>query len=467
MRMRLLTRVIIFLLSTVALLSCKKQHVEKQVDFWENTVELDLDEIKKRGFIRAIVDNTSTSYYIYRGRRMGYEYEMLRNLSKDLGVNLKIFVASDIDEAFRKLNEGKVDIIAINLEKTADRTDLASFTKATNEIRTVLVQRNGEEGTVQDLKDLEGRTVHVREGAVYKKQLQMWKDSLQLDFRIKEMPYDSEGLVNLVVQKDIDFTVVDEDVASVNSNYYPQLDVSLEVSPASKVGWAVRSNSTKLLAGVNKWLTTFNKSSYQAILYDKYFVNKTNSYFRSNSPFSSISGNRISAYDEMIKKAAEGIGWDWRLLAALIFKESRFDTEAISYAGASGLLQLMPVTLERFGVSDPNDPFESLMGGVNYLKYLDKYWQKRVPEVNERIKFILASYNVGHGHVDDAWRLALKDGYNPSEWDNVAIFLKQKSNPEIYRDPVVKSGYAKGHVAVNYVEDVYGLFESYKVLVEP
>lgn len=186
-----------------------------------------------------------------------------------------------------------------------------------------------------------------------------------------------------------------------------------------------------------------------------------------NSPFSSLGGNKISEYDEIIKAAAEQLGWDWRLLASLVYKESAFNPEATSYAGAVGLLQLMPVTLERFGVEDPNDPYQSLMGGVNFLKYLDKFWRERIPESNERIKFILASYNIGHGHVEDAWKLAMKYGKNPHYWEDVSHFLKLKTDPAYYRDPIVRSGYAKGHVAVNYVEDILILYNSYRILVEP
>src|SRR5690606_4629168 len=123
------------------------------------------------------------------------------------------------------------------------------------------------------------------------------------------------------------------------------------------------------------------------ILYSKYFLNKKNSYFRSTSAFSSVSGDRISIYDEIIKRGAQELGWDWRLLAALVYKESRFDPTAMSYAGAQGLLQLMPVTIARFGVTDAENPAESLMAGVRFLKYLDTFWRERVPDSTDRIKF--------------------------------------------------------------------------------
>lgn len=397
---------------------------------------------------------------------MGYEYELLRNFARRLGVQLRLIVDADIIRAYQLLNEGKADIIAINLFSNEEREKYGTFTAPLNSLSSVLVQSR-EKPLVEEVAQLEGKTIHVRRGTVYRRQLKQLEDSLQVKMDIIEVDKNSDGLVEDVVLEDIDYTVVDMDVALVNSTYYSEIDISLEVSSPADVAWAVRKNSPDLLQELNSWIEKGKNSTYFAILYGKYFLNKKNSYFRNKSPFSSISGDRISVYDEIIKKGAEQIGWDWRLLASLVYKESRFDTVATSYAGAKGLLQLMPVTLERFGVENPNDPLESLLGGVNYLKYLDKFWLERVPETNERIKFILASYNIGHGHVNDAWRLALKFGQDTRHWRNVAYYLHRKSQPEYYRDPVVRSGYAKGHLAVAYVQDILSIYESYRVLVSP
>lgn len=438
----------------------------KKENFWENPVNFDLDEIVKRGFIRAVVDNSSTSYYIYRGRRMGYEFEMLRNLASSLGVRLHLIVKSDIDEAFYLLNKGQADIIAMNLEITEDRKQFASFTAPLGQMGTVLVQKD-RNNKISDLQELDNRIIHIRKDAVYKAQLCSLQKEKGISLAIIEEKGDSEFFVNKVVKNEIDFTVVDRVVGLVNATYYDDLDVSLEISPKSDVAWAVRTNASALQTAINDWISKKNKTGYMNMMYAKYFQNSKNSYFRSNSAFSSLAGNHISPFDDIIQKGAESLGWDWRLLASLVYKESRFDTSATSYAGAVGLLQLMPVTLERFGVEDPNDPLQSLMGGVNYLRYLDKFWRERIPESNERIKVILASYNIGHGHVQDAWKLAIKYGKNPQNWESIAHFLKLKSDPEYYRDPVVNLGFAKGHLAVSYVDDIMILYDSYRVLIEP
>jgi membrane-bound lytic murein transglycosylase F len=423
---------------------------------------LDKEGIISRGTMRVAVDNNSSSFYIYRGRRMGYEYELLLDLGKELGVQIEFVVVSDIDEAFTNLEEGKVDLIAMNVTQNAERESFVSFTESLGTISTMLVGR--EKLTSWD--SLGQDTVVVRKGALYKSQLEQVKDSLRLGFTILEAPDHEETLLDRVYEQELRWTVAEKNVAQTNATYYDELQLGLEVSKEEPVTWALRSTSTNLLQAVNSWLVE-KKKVFIPRTYSRYFLNSKNQYARATSTYSSLGGNQISVYDELIQDHAQSLGWDWRLLAALVYKESRFDTTALSYAGAQGLLQLMPVTLERFGVTNPNDPVESLKGGVKYLQYLDKFWLERVPETNERIKFILASYTIGQGHVDDAWRLTLKYRKNTQSWQEVSNFLNLKSDPKYYRDPVVKSGYAKGHIAVKYVRDVLALFQSYKALVDP
>lgn len=426
---------------------------------------LDLPGIQTRGTLRVAVDNNSTSYYIYRGRRMGYEFELIRDLGKNLGVQVEYTVISDIEQAFQALDEGRVDLIAMNLESTVERGNLAAFTHYLGTMSTVVVGKNtgGKPVTWEHIgKD----TIHVRRGTVYMRQLLAIKDSLQMDFQVAISPEHEETLIDEIADGKIKWTVADRNIAKANQTYYQGLDASLKVSEDGAISWAMRKNSQKLLESINLWLAEKNKR-FIPELYAKYFLSPRNTFFRANSPYSSVGGNKISAYDDMIRHAAGEIGWDWRLLAALVYKESGFDTTATSYAGAEGLLQLMPVTLQRFGVTDANDPVQSLSGGVRYLQYLDKFWRERVPDSKERIRFILASYNIGQGHVEDAWRLTLKYGKNTRSWKDVSSYLNLKSDPEYYQDPVVRSGFAKGHIAVNYVRDVLSLFESYKTLVNP
>src|SRR5205807_1074132 len=113
------------------------------------------------------------------------------------------------------------------------------------------------------------------------------------------------------------------------------------------------------------------------------------------------SGGSLSPYDPLIQKAAAKYGYDWRLVAAQIYQESRFDPQRKSWCGAQGLFQIMPATAKELGVKDPFDVQQGIDGGLKYMARLTKHFES-VPDSVERYKLALAAYNCGAGHVDDA-----------------------------------------------------------------
>lgn len=173
--------------------------------------------------------------------------------------------------------------------------------------------------------------------------------------------------------------------------------------------------------------------------------------------------HKISRYDDMIREFSTIINWDWRLLASLICQESRFDPTVESYAGAFGLMQIMPGTGKKFGIDITSSPENNLRAGIKYLSWLRSIFAPMVPDEKERINFILAAYNAGPGHVLDAMKLAEKNGMNSQVWDgNVATWLEKKSEPQYYNDDVVKFGYFRGTESVNFVSQIMDRFEHYK-----
>ncbi len=174
---------------------------------------------------------------------------------------------------------------------------------------------------------------------------------------------------------------------------------------------------------------------------------------------------KICKYDAFIQKHAKSIEWDWRLIASIIYKESKFDAKARSGGGMVGLMQLVPSTGYKFGLPHGSEynPEENIKAGISYIKALDKLWSK-VPK-EERTKFIIASYNSGEGHVKDAARLAAKYGKDPLKWEgNVEMYLALKNQAQYYKDPIVKCGYFNGPRTVNYVKAILAKFEEYKSL---
>lgn len=443
----------------------------------EPEVFSDLDEIIDRGYINALVDNNSVSYFIYKGQPMGYEYELLNLFAEHLGVGLKIKVTSGVDRAIDQLNKGEGDIIAFPLTITKERNKYVTFSRPHFNSHQVLVQRkpdNWRQMTLDAINDslirnpvnLIGKKVHVLAGSSFETRLRHLSEEIGGDVLIEAdtVASESESLIRRVALEEIDYTVADHMIARVNASYYPNLDINTRISVEQQVAWATRKNSPKLLEAMNEWLGAIKKEATFMVIYNRYFKSPRTSLIRMKSEYSSMGGNMLSPFDSLIRKGAGTLGWDWRLLASLIYQESRFLPKNESWAGARGLMQLMPRTANEFGAFDLDDPRQSITAGVGYLKFLDNYWRKKIPDPNERLKFILASYNVGLSHVVDARRLAEKYGRDPQVWfGNVEYYLSQKSEPEFYRDPIVTAGYCKCEEPINYVRDVLDRYEEYKI----
>jgi membrane-bound lytic murein transglycosylase F len=176
-----------------------------------------------------------------------------------------------------------------------------------------------------------------------------------------------------------------------------------------------------------------------------------------------IREGHLSPYDSLYKVHAGIVGWDWRLLTALSCVESGFNPNAESWAGARGLMQLMPATMLKYGGDTLCPPDNNIQTGAKMLKSLDNFWKQRVRNPDERIKFMLASYNCGPGHVLDAMCIAKQIGKNDTLWDgNVAEALILKSQRQYYAMSCVKHGYINGVGPVNFVNKILAIFEHYK-----
>ncbi len=436
----------------------------------------DLPEIKQRGYLIALVDNNSYSYFIYRGRPLGFEYELLHHLARHLGVELHLKLGSGIDQGIEKLNRGEIDLLAYPLTITLDRTHLVQFVTPLFESQQVLVQRKPENWrklTANELNrllirkpaDLIGKEIYVMHNSSFARRLRHLSEEVGGEIIVREDSANatSESLIRAVAEGRIDYTVTDDYLAQVNAALYPNLDVGTPVSLPQQIAWAVRHTSPQLAAAINQWLTGLKKEPTFMVIYNRYFKSPRNLQLKIQSDYSSLGGNKISPYDELIKAGAAHLNWDWRLLAALIYQESKFNPNAESWAGAVGLMQLMPETAEQYGAANPLDPGQNIMAGVKFLKHLENYWSREGVSKEDRIKFVLASYNAGLSHIIDARKLAIKYGGKPALWDEVSHYLLKKSDPRYYKDPVVMAGYCLCEEPINNVHEVMNLFEVYKL----
>lgn len=456
------------LITSMVFFSCGESTVEQE--------EENIPHYLEKGTITAITDYNSTNYFIYRGEPMGYQYELLNMLADQLDVNLEVVVNNDLDESFDCLIRDACDLLAINLTVTRERSRIVDFTEPHSQTRQVLIQRrpddwpymSSRELNMQMIRsplDLAGKTVHVQSNSAYVSRLKNLMEEIGDTIIIVEMGFVAEQLITMVAEGEIEYTVSDENVAMVNQTYYENIDIETPISFAQNLAWAVRKGDHHLRDSINVWLRNFRSTIEYRLLYAKYFQNQRSARIV-QSDFYVLTSGRISPYDELIKRYSEEIGWDWRLLASMIYQESRFMPDVQSWAGARGLMQLMPNTARRFGVRNLSDPEENIRAGVRYIAWLDEVLKDRLPDREERIKFILAAYNVGLGHILDARALARKYGMDPDMWTgNVDYYILNKSNPDYFLDPVVRHGYARGYEPYRYVSEILNRYDHYRNIV--
>jgi membrane-bound lytic murein transglycosylase F len=428
-------------------------------------INRDLPAILRSEELVVLTESSSISYYLFRGKPMGFDYEIMQAFAEYLGVKLKVKVIPDLNDMFAMLWRGEGDIIACNLTITPERESFLRFSRAIDYTGAVLVQNVSTPDSlfIHDITQINKTSIMVHEFSVFKNIM----DGLQSEgAQLVPAPghLDSEELIRMVAKGEILATISDENVAVINKNYYANLDIQLHLSPDKPIGFAMRPNASDLAAALDNWISDASTERKLNFFRKKYFESGREQSDRVLSEFSSLGGNQISPWDNTIKAAAEGIHWDWRLLAALIYHESRFNPEAHSYAGAFGLMQLMPETGRKLGIDTTDKTDANILAGGRYIKSLDRFWTKHIADSAERVKFILASYNVGPGHILDAMVIAEHLCLSRDIWfENVEHGLNLKSNRLYYELNGVKNGYCRGYSATEFVRNVLGTFEHYKI----
>lgn len=476
---------ITIVLITLSLLSCQQQEKSKteksQAEvkmILENSVDRDLEAIKKDGVLKALVVYSSTSYFLYKGQAMGFEYELLKRLAEHLDLKLEIVVSTDLDSEFEVLNRGDVDLIAHGMAITNQRKDEVNFTEYLYLTKQVLVQKKPDNyrkiswGALQkqlihDPIELIDDTVSIRRNSNYYERLISLSNEIGGNIVIDTLDsqLSTDEIIKMVANGEIKYTIADENLAKINASYNPILKIDIPISFSQRIAWVTRKKSPEFKAVINDWIRSERKEATNYVIYNKYFKNKRNFKRRIKSEYYSLNNNQISKYDNLIKKYAKKIDWDWRLLAAQVYQESRFDPGAKSWAGAKGLMQVMPATAESLGIKDISDPNESIRGGTDYLDHLYKRFTD-IPDPLNRVIFSLASYNCGYSHVRDAQRLAKENGLDPTIWsDHVEKMILALSLPKNFNKPFIKYGYVRGTEPVNYIKQIFERYEHYKQFI--
>jgi len=429
-------------------------------------ISLDLPQFIEKGEITAVTLYSSTSYFLYKMDEMGYEYDLIKDFAQSHGLRLNIKVAENSSRLIEMLEMGEADVVAYPIPVSNELKDSFIFCGQESQSTQVLIQQaNRGDKILKDVTELIGKEVYVQADTHYAQRIENLNKELGGGVLIKYINQDTittEDLIEKVSSGEIPYTVSDNKIARLNRTYFWNINIDLPVSFVQRSSWIVRKDTPLLAEAINEWASgQTGKQSYRAIV-KRYFELSKQS-FESTIP--EIKDGQISPYDNLFKKYAPVLGWDWQLLASISYQESHFDPYVVSWAGAEGIMGIMPNTARALGVSpqELKDPEIGIKTGVEVLRRFRQGFTD-IEDPNEKIKLTLASYNAGIGHVYDAQRLAEKYEKDPAIWnENVAECIKMKSEPQYYNDPICKHGYLRGRETLNYVYEVMKRYEYYKV----
>lgn len=456
-------KIVSFLCFILLLSSCSGNKQEQQKE--DDSLSIDLPQLKAAGELTAVTLYSSTSYFQYKMEPMGYEYDLIKNFARSEGLKLNIKVAENATRMIEMLEAGEADVVAFPVLVSNDLKENYLYCGHESQTSQVLVQRANKGDTIlTDVTQLIDKDVYVKPATKYYERLKNLNEELGGGIHIKDIEKDTittEDLISMVSQGLIPYTISDENIARLNKTYFWNINVSLKVSFMQRSAWLVRKSSPKLAEAINSWASDKSGSHVYKAAMKRYFELSKQPIYADMPP---VKNGHISPYDDLFRKHSKNLGWDWQLLASISYQESHFNPTVVSWAGAEGLMGIMPNTAKALGVTphELKDPDVGIRTGVDCLRRFRQGFSK-ITDPLEKIKFTLASYNAGIGHVYDAQRLAEKYGKSPYIWeDNVAEYIRLKSDPEYYNDPVCKHGYLRGSETFNYVREVLLRFDYYK-----
>lgn len=422
----------------------------------------DWDAIKKSGLIRFLTYNGPTSYFMWKGTLMGFDYDLAKAFAEKHDLEMEVIVVPYDQQLIEWLKEGRGDFAGASITITDKRkAQGVAFTIPYIEMGEQILS-NGSKPAIKSLQDLNGRTLTLRAFSVFEeiaKSLQ--KSGVQVKIELADPQVSYEQIINMVAEGEVDATIVDASAAEIGAALRDELVAGPLVSDPLPQGWMVTKDNHSLQKKLDEFIKEFKAS--------KKYEKKVNYYFKPNKQAGKklmsriIPGEDLSPYDKLAKKSARAYEFDWRLIVAQMWQESSFDPKAESPVGAQGLLQVMPRTAEEVGYPPPLfEPGRGIEAGVKYLRWIRDRFDEDIALENQ-VWFSLAAYNAGIGHLYDAQRLAKTLELNPNIWfDNVEKAMLKLSEPRYFNK--ARYGYVRGAEPVQYVRNISKLYRAYTAI---
>jgi len=409
-----------------------------------------LEQIRARHELRVVTLNLPTCYYLGSQGTEGLEFELAKEFAAKLGVSLSMYPVANERAMQAALASGRADIAAAQLTVTSDWRHVGQAAEPYARIpQLVVYQREGVKprSTLQ----LETAKLAVRAGSPQERILEQLKKTVAPTLNwVETAPANADPLAD-VDSGNADYAIIDAREYSFAHHLYPDVHVGFSLPADRPVQWIVRRGADDLLDGVNLFFQQLRESGRMTRIVQQATGEVRSFAYEESREFQANLTDRLPLYRPIFEQASAESGVDWRLLAAVGYQESKWVPTASSNNGALGVMMLTSDTAEAMGVNDRTNPQQSISAGARYLAEVRGKVPDRIPEP-DRTWFVIAAYNVGFGHVEDARVLAQMDGKNPDSWADVRDELPRLAEARWFTK--VKHGYARGWEPVQFVDRV-------------
>lgn len=424
-----------------------------------------LEQVKAAGELRVVTRNSPSTYFQDRNGATGFEYELAERFAKDLGVELKVDTADNLDSLFASLGskDGPV-MAAAGLVDTPQRKREARFSIPYLEVTPQIVYRQGDTRPTK-AEDLVGKRILVMAGSSHAEQLAALKQQLpELAFEVSDA-VEVVDLLRMVDEGQIDLTLVDSNELAMNQVYFPNVRVAFDLGDTNRMRWAVASGEDdSLLLEINAFLERTETNGTLQRLKERYYGHVDVLGYVGAYTFAQHLQQRLPRYEQMFRHASRTHQVDWRLLAAIGYQESLWQPNATSKTGVRGMMMLTQRTAQSVGVSNRLDPKQSIDGGARYFLKMHEQLPEGIAEP-DRTWFALAAYNVGGGHLEDARRLTEAEGLDPNKWADVQKILPRLAQKQWYSK--TRYGYARGGEPVHFVRNIRRYYDILTWVTQP
>ena len=414
-----------------------------------------LEKIQQTKQLNVVLLNAPSTYYIGPEGPQGFEYDLLHSYAQHLGVELNITAVHTVKEAIEWAKNDDVAIISASLAKTPMRQKKYHFGPSYFEVQEqVICSRSmlGKSIFPRDIEDLEGLHLMVGADTSYSETIKnLQNDGFEINATFTS-EHSTEELLDMVAHHKIDCTIADSNIYALNLKYFPEIALAFSISAREQLAWILPKDAKDLETDMYAWLNDFHQKGKMTQLKDHYYSYVLFFDYYNTKMFYKRIKTRLPKYKKYFQSAATRFGIPWTLLASVSYQESHWNPKAKSYTGVRGLMMLTRNTARILGVKNRLDPKQSIVGGTRHLKQMMKFVPKSV-EGENRLKYALAAYNIGMGHIQDAMKLAEKLGLNKNIWSDLKIVLPLLAQKKYYK--TLRFGYARGAEPVKYVEAVY------------